>query len=268
MLIPYYNAGDALVEAIQSIDYDPIRPDVIVVDDGSMKLRAKEALRSYAGPLTVKLLELPNNVGIENALNVGLSEHGREYQYIARLDCGDVCINSRIARQVQLLEANPNIHLVGSWVEFINLENVTQFELRHPSRFDIIQKRMFLNPTFTHPSVMFRSSVLDTVGLYPTEFKAAEDYAYFFNIIAKHEATNIEESLVRCLIDPHGISTQKRKRQIVSRIRIILANFHLDAWAVYGLVRSLILLMAPRELTVVLNSLRGRFMHKAQAMME
>ena len=61
VLIPYYNAGDTLLSAINSIDYDYLYPDVIIVDDGSQITKAADVLKKYIGPLNIILLEMDKN---------------------------------------------------------------------------------------------------------------------------------------------------------------------------------------------------------------
>ncbi len=255
VLIPYFNGGDTLLEAINSIDYDYVRPDIIVVDDGSQLDKASNIVSKYTGPLTIKLLTLENNKGIEHALNHGLAQYGRDYEYIARLDCGDICKNERFKKQISFLEKNPLCYLVGSWVDFVDMNGNMLYTVQHPTSFCVIKKKMYLNATFTHPTVIFKSDILDSVGMYPTDAPAAEDYAYFFNIINKHSASNIPECLVSCTIDPNGISTKKRKVQIRSRMSIIAKNFSMNGYAIYGLMRSGMLLYTPRSLTVFLKKL-------------
>ncbi|WP_369781566.1 glycosyltransferase family 2 protein [Pseudomonas sp. WC2401] len=109
VLIPYYNAGHSLIQAIDSIDHDYITPDIIVVDDGSEQIKAADILREYKGVLPIKLLELKFNQGIEHALNHGLTVLGRDYEFIARLDCGDICKNNRFQKQLKFLEQNPTL---------------------------------------------------------------------------------------------------------------------------------------------------------------
>lgn len=254
VLIPYFNAGQSLLDAIESIDYDHVAPDIIVVDDGSERLKASNILSQYLGPLRIQLLELEKNQGIEYALNHGLSSVGRDYELIARLDCGDICKNNRFKKQIEFLDSNPECFLLGSWVDFTDMKGQKLYTVKHSSNFDLIKKKMFLNATFTHPTVIFRSQVLDSVGLYPTDAPAAEDYAYFFKIIQKHRATNIQESLVSCTIDPDGISTKKRKIQIRSRMSVIIKNFSVNRYAIYGLFRSALLLYTPRSFTVFLKT--------------
>ena len=255
VLIPYYNAGESLLESIQSIDCEYIKPDVVVVDDGSAIIKASIVLNKYDGPLTIKLLEFEKNKGIEHALNYGLSVYAKDYEFIARLDCGDICKNNRFEKQIRFLEDNKHCYLIGSWVDFTDMDRNLLYTLKHPSNYDSIKNLMFLNATFTHPTVIFKSEVIESVGLYPTNYPAAEDYAYFFSIIKKHYASNIEESLVACTIDPNGISTRKRRIQIKSRLSVIMKNFSINQYSIYGLFRSAVLLYTPRSFTVYLKKL-------------
>ncbi len=253
VLIPYYNAGDSLIDSINSIDHEYYTPDVIVVDDGSIKSPANAVIKNYNGPLTVKLITLEQNRGIEHALNAGLEEYGNQYELIARLDCGDICKNHRIKKQIDFLDKNKSCFLVGSWVDFVDMSGAKLFTMKHPSDHAGIKKRMFVNSAFGHPAVMFRSTVLKTVGMYPLDTPAAEDYAFFFKIIKKHETANIPESLIDYEVNPNAISTTKRKIQIKNRISIIAKNFDCSPHAIYGLIRSTILLYTPRSFTVFLN---------------
>ena len=98
---------------------------------------------------------------------------------------------------------------------------------------------------FVHPTVIFRSKIIDKIGAYPTNYKAAEDYAYFFNIIKVYNAANYPESLLDYIVDPKSISSQKRKLQVKSRIRVILHNFYFGFYPIYGLIRNIALYFVP-----------------------
>jgi len=255
VLIPYFNDGNSLINSIESIDYHHIKPDVIVIDDGSEKITASHILKAYAGALDVKLLTLDINMGIEHALNKGITSFGKNYHYIARLDCGDTCKSHRFEKQIRYMQNNPDCFLLGSWVDFTDMTGNFLYTLKQPGTQKNIKRSMFLNSAFTHPSVIFKSEILHSVGLYPTDRPAAEDYAFFFKIIKHHDAHNLQESLVSCTINPNGISTVKRKIQIRSRIRIIKENFDFSLPAFYGLARSFALLYTPRGFTVFIKKL-------------
>lgn len=256
VLIPYYEDGDELLHSITSIESSsPV--DVLVVDDGSRVRPAAGVLRRYTGPLSVAVIETSSNGGIAAALNQGIEELKGRYEYIARLDCADVCVNDRIDRQIRYLDGHPGCMLVGSWVEFVAPTGRYLYTMRHPADRAGIRRTMHVNCAFTHPSVMFRASVFDQVGDYPLTRPAAEDFALFLRITARYDVANIPLPLVRCTIDPDGISTRQRRRQLRSRIAILLEHFAPTPLAIYGLARAVVqLAVAPRGVTVIVNAAR------------
>src|SRR5699024_6033819 len=130
-------------------------------DDGSKQYPCEDVVRLYKGNLKIKIFKLEENKGIEYALNYGLEKVINDYEYIARLDCGDLCINHRIAKQVKYLEENLECMVVGSWVDFIETNNNHIFTLKHPESFQLISRRMRINAALTHPSIMFRASLVN-----------------------------------------------------------------------------------------------------------
>lgn len=260
VLIPYYNDGLSLIRSLESIERDGNHADVVVIDDGSNIFPADEVLQNYSAALDVTALRLDCNKGIEHALNKGLEYAIGRYEYIARLDCGDACKKSRLSKQIKFLDDNGSCQLVGSWVDFVNMGGEFLYTLKQPGFADSIRKQMFVNCAFTHPAVMFRSSLIREVGFYPLDRPAAEDYALFFKVVRMYETANIQESLVECEINPKGISSQKRRIQIRSRIRIIVDNFDFSFHAFYGLARSLALLYTPRNFTVFVKKTLQRLM--------
>lgn len=258
ILIPYYNSTKGLLSSIDSIIDDGIAPDIIIVDDGSTN-KARQHIYSRYPNLIFHIIELPENRGIEHALNAGLAFAVGKYKYIARLDCGDKIQNNRLQKQLDFLESNPDCYVVGSWADFTSMSGRYLFTLKPPTSYEKIRSRMHINSMMAHVSVMFRASVFKHVGFYPVNSPAAEDYALFFKISKNFKMENIPEPLVCCTVDPGGISSKKRRTQILSRIKIMLLNFNYAPIAFYGLARSSILLLTPRSLSLFLNMLRNHF---------
>ena len=254
VLIPYFNAGERLTESLNSVD--GLREgvvDALVVDDGSTKMSAHDALRDSPVGGRVRVLELPANEGIARALNAGLVALLDRYEYVARLDCGDVCVNSRMAAQIRFLDRHPDCAMVGSWVSFHRPDGTYLYTVHHPSDYPRILRTMHVNNAFTHPAVMYRAGLLKSIGLYPCDREAAEDHAYFFAVALRHRVANLPEVHVRCMLDPAGISNRSRRRQICSRIRVLVDHFDWRPISAYGLVRALAQLWTPRTFTVFIR---------------
>ncbi len=255
LLIPHFNNIKGLLKSIVSIGKDE-KLDVLIVDDGSsVKLDEKIIKKSFRAKGKVFFEFLNVNKGIENALNRGLEIiiH-KKYTFTARLDCGDVCVTDRFQKQQLFLEENKDICLVGSNVCFVDTKGRFLYNLKLPRRDIIIRKKMYINAMHIHPTIMFKNQILNVIGLYPTKYKAAEDYAFFFKILNKYKVANINEILVTCEMNSKGISSIQRKQQAKNRIKIILDNFYVGFYPIYGLLRSMLLYIMPLKL---LTRLKG-----------
>lgn len=257
VLIPYYNNIEGLLKSLQSIDADE-KTDVLIVDDGSKIALDKDLIsESFKanGKILYKILE--KNEGIELALNHGLKiAQTQNYEYIARLDCGDICLGKRFQIQSQFLKENPAIKIVGSNVLAVDCNDKFLYAINLPLHHEDIQNKMYFNSMLIHPAIMFCTSILETIGYYPTKYKSAEDYAFFFAILKKYKMANLKEYLTQIEINEKGISLQKRQQQVKSRIQIIKDNFYFGWYPVYGLFRNYVLLILPYSIILAIKKMK------------
>lgn len=256
LLIPHYNDNAGLQRSLGSVR--PDEPcDVLVVDDGSTAEPLDEAAaREHCHTQgTLHVLLLTPNRGIEGALNAGLEWiRERGYEFVARLDCGDRNHPGRIARQLTFLDEHPDVVLVGTQAAYVDLDGVEQFVLPLPAEHEEILAYLRDNSAFMHPSVMFRTSVLDRTGLYPTEFPRAEDYALFWEMAKVGRVANIPEPLIDYELNPDSLSLSGRKQQLRSRLAIQRRNSDGSWPARRGIARTRILLAMPYDAVVKLKS--------------
>lgn len=241
VLIPHFNNFSGLCTSLLSIEKDE-KVDVLIVDDGSTlnKIKEDELLKHQKFNGTISFIYNKENLGIEHVLNQGLKHINsvNTYKYIARLDCGDLCLENRFFSQEKYLHDNSNCKLVGSNAVAIDLTGKELYKTTLPEFSNEIKNKMFVNAMFLHPTVMFCTSLINEIGFYPTKYKAAEDYAFFFKIVQKHQTHNIQRFLLKYEINPNGISLSMRKKQVSSRIQIIKDNFYFGFWPIYGLFRN------------------------------
>jgi glycosyltransferase involved in cell wall biosynthesis len=259
LLIPHYNNPLGLMASVASIEASET-VDIVVVDDGSINESINETATNAAFKSTGKItyIYLENNEGVESALNHGLDYivKTNQYQFIARLDCGDTCIGKRFEIQQKFLIENPEIKLVGSNAIAVDPKGNFLYKTLFPEMNQDIKNKMFTNAMFLHPTVMFSEEIIAIVGKYPTNYKAAEDYAFFFKIVKKFETANLPEFLLQYEINPLGISFSKRKVQVWSRIKVIKDNFYFGFWPVYGIIRNLILYILPHSIIQKIKRLK------------
>jgi glycosyltransferase involved in cell wall biosynthesis len=254
VLIPVYNDAGQLAMTLRSLCGQRPPLTAVVVDDGSEPPLANDWTEL---DFPVVLLRQPVNGGIERALNAGLdyiTAHG--FEYVARLDNGDLCAPGRLARQREFLDANPDVHLVGSNVEWRTDDGQRRFTLALPTTHEAIVRALHHTVCLIHPTVMFRTTVVEEVGVYSTAYPAAEDYEFFWRVAKRFRVANIPETLLTTRFDPEGISIRRRGRQLRSKLRIQLEFFRAGEPLSYiGIAKTLALLLTPYALVVQLKRL-------------
>ncbi|GAB7127351.1 glycosyltransferase [Silvimonas sp. JCM 19000] len=249
LLIPHYNNPQGLVESLASVGVtEPV--DAWVVDDGSTRARIDEAAchAAWRAQGTLNFVYLPHNQGIEHALNTGLQGIlAADYQYVARLDVADLNLPDRCARQAAFLDAHPEVYLLGSAVVFFDASG-DRFTLQQPQTHAQIVRQMHIDNAFTHPAVMFRVAGIRALGLYPTNYPAAEDFAYFWKFVARYQTANLPEVLVRTEYTTAGISLSKRRRQQWSRFRLLARYIDASPRSWLTLLKPLVWMVVPFSL--------------------
>ncbi|WP_317195391.1 glycosyltransferase [Rufibacter roseolus] len=255
VLIPCFNNREGLVKSLDSIRYDVGKLCVVVVDDGSQSpVKEEDLFLFFDFEFPIHIIRIEQNAGITKALNAGLQwiEENVAVQYIARLDCGDLCHQDRFYKQASFLAQNPDVGLLGTWCTFRNPVNGFSYSYTTPTAHEAILSAMHFRNVFIHPTVMFRSEIIEITGRYSLDYPFVEDYALFFNILNKSKGAVLDEFLVACELNPKGISVSNRKQQLIGRKRVVsefgsnpvkklLANCKLLIlrYIPYGLVLSL-----------------------------
>ena len=259
ILIPHFNNLAGLTKSLSCI-FHRTGIDILVIDDGSdpdYKPNLTFLKSTLNQNVNLNIIYLPKNRGITEALNHGLNyilEKG-SHEFIARIDCGDTCVKNRFSLQEEYMEKNPDTSLVGSWVKWVN--NSSQkalFSYRPPCEYKKIKKRMSIRCNVIHPSVMYRVSIVKEVGIYPVNYNAAEDYAYFFEMAKHSKIANIPKFLTQTEHNKGGISAQNKKIQNKSKLKIVMKYGKRDFYLLYGILLNLILIYTPASLIFKVKS--------------
>ena len=154
VLIPHFNNPTGLLRSIDSIVPEE-KVDILIVDDGSVKKPDEDKIRGvYRASGKIFFIYNKTNQGIEQALNAGLKfvVDKRNYIFVARLDCGDICMPNRFRIQKQFLMLNRNVYLLGSSVEFVDMEGNLIYSLILPTEHEEIKKKNVFQLRF-HSSI-------------------------------------------------------------------------------------------------------------------
>ena len=210
VLMPVYNGEKYLHEAIKSILNQTFMDfEFIIIHDPSTD-RTAEILQSYHDP-RIKIINNEKNIGLTRSLNKGLKIARGEY--IARMDADDVSIPERLEKEVNFLNQNRNIGLVGTYYLLIN-ENGNVLHAVRPLTDDReLKEKLFIENQFGHGSVMFRRECIEKVGFYREEIEPAEDHDLWLRIAEFFEVANIPEFLYKWRLNFNSVSVARKKQQ-------------------------------------------------------
>ena len=124
VIMAAYNGEKYLAEAIDSVLTQTFSDfELIIVDDGSLDASA-EIICSFAKlDDRIRFFQLERNMGQGPALNRGVASSTGKY--LTYMDCDDITLPQRLEKQVDFLQANPEIGAVGACARVMNHDLTT-----------------------------------------------------------------------------------------------------------------------------------------------
>ncbi|MBL8808847.1 MAG: glycosyltransferase [Planctomycetaceae bacterium] len=210
VVIPVYNAGQPLKEAIDSaFSQIGVNVEVIVVDDGSTCGVTQSILESYGDRIRYFRQK---NAGPAAARNLGVQHASHEW--IAFLDQDDIWLPEK--SQIQLAAAQES----GADVTYTNARNFGELERVGEVRCNPAQmpsgdvfEALLLDNFLTMAGVMIRRSVFLAAGSFRPEFAGVDDWDMWLKVSAAGaQFQAIPDPLI--LYRWHSGSLSKRHRQM------------------------------------------------------
>lgn len=123
-----------------------------------------------------KIIKNEHNVGLAKSLN-NLIDILEDEAFVFRMDGDDISLNTRFAKQIELMRENPQLALIGCQAQDIDEDGAVLGQRSFPVQSDAVESVAHkLNPVL-HPTYCFRASVLaDRAVRYP-EAHLCEDLA-------------------------------------------------------------------------------------------
>jgi glycosyltransferase involved in cell wall biosynthesis len=162
-------------QCLNSLAAQTRMPDeVVIVEDGPLGEELQETLEAYKKHLPIVLVRLPANVGLGAALRAGMNECRGEY--VARMDSDDICVSDRFRVQMNFLQQNPSVDVLGgTMAEFTedcsDATRIRRLPVGGPALRRFAQSRNPMN----HMTVVFRKASVVAAGNYES-CQGFEDY--------------------------------------------------------------------------------------------
>jgi glycosyltransferase involved in cell wall biosynthesis len=160
------NTLKEVLAAAQSILRQTYRSfEFIILDDGI----TRSDLGRFLGVLAskdkrIRLVHHARHEGAARSLNRLIKRSSADY--VAVMGANDLSAPRRIERQVEFLEANHAIDIVGCSAKEIDAEGKELVENRMPTDANTIRRLLSYRDPIIHSSVMYRKSIFARLGYY------------------------------------------------------------------------------------------------------
>ena len=206
--MPVFNGENYLHESIESILNQTYNNyEFLIIDDNSSD-RSIEIINSYKDS-RIRLIECAENKGQTIRLNQGLKI--AKGKYIARIDQDDISIVERLKKQINFLENNPSVGLLGTKYiqidkdgKIIKQENDNE-ELQTNST--AIKWQLLWRQVLGHSTVMFRKKDALKCGGYNLKYTFAQDFALWSTMSHFTKISQLNEVLMKYRVHQHAQSS-------------------------------------------------------------
>jgi len=226
IIMSTYNRANLLPRAIESALNQTYKNfEFIIVDDASPD-NTEEVVRQYQKK-DGRIIYLKNqsNSKIQITLNNGL--RAAKGKYIARIDDDDAWMDAeKLKKQIEFLENNPDYMIVGTGSAAIFKAKGIKIQSLKPRTDEEIRAAMLFGCPFLHPSVVYRRSAIQKVGMYDESLKQAEDYDLWMRMGKIGKMYNLPEYSIESIVGEFNVGHRKRAEILKFSLALIKKYRH------------------------------------------
>ncbi len=230
--------------------------DFLIIDDNSSD-KTRIILRDYEKKdQRIKLFFNAHNKGLGENLKFGVEIS--QTPWFARMDADDIAHPKRLETQMDYLEKNPEIDILGSWAIDINNQN-QKMRIRKVPILDVDIKRLIWTCPVLHPTVVCRRESILTIGNYNPLLRKCQDYDLWFRCaLFDLKFHNLPQEL---MFYRHDLSRHQRFNFKVGLIKLKVGlkgviNNKLGVVAFFGVFFPFFKAVLPRVLRVYIQKLQ------------
>ncbi|WP_288062451.1 glycosyltransferase family 2 protein [Rodentibacter caecimuris] len=234
--------------------------EIVLVFDGAVTPELERVVAEFEKQLPLKLIKLPKNQGLGNALNEGLKHCS--YDWVFRMDTDDICVLERFAKQVAFIEQHPDTIIFGGQIaEFgENVNDIVAYR-RVPTEAQDIVKFTQKRCPFNHMTVAYQKSAVINCGGYED---LQEDYYLWIKLVAEQQAVaNLPDILVYARVGNGMVGRRRGLNQAKAEWRLFKLKYRLGIQDFASGLFIFILRSASRLLpTSLLKAAYNKFLRK------
>ena len=233
VIVPLFNGERYVAQAIESVlTQDSVSVELIVVDDASTDGSAG-IVQGFGK--RVRYLRVPKQPTMLATTNIGLRAATGRYLCVVHQD--DYLLPGKLARQVDVMEHNPDVGFSYSAQWFVGPEGQPLGRLRSPVRRHdyVVDGRVELahlavQNYLNFCNVLMRRSCVDGVGAFEEPNWVIADWQMWVRLALRHQVAYVDEPLVCYRIHPEAqtLARTQRTAEWESQVRAAHADFFAD----------------------------------------
>ena len=175
----------------------------------------------------IKLLFNTGKPGVSSSRNYGILNS--KSKYIGIVDSDDYYHDHKIEKQVNYLEKNEDISVIGTNIILVDDDNNIIGERLYPKTDRIIRKQFLYKMPIANTSILFRRKDLSDTGLFDENLKKAEDLELWLRFLSRNKKLyNLQEKLVYYRMPSD--ENEKRGREHYKNYYLALKKHSKNIW--------------------------------------
>jgi glycosyltransferase involved in cell wall biosynthesis len=229
VVTPVWNSAAYLPYALDSVARLTVPHEHIVVDGGSTD-GTVELLQNRNDP-QLQWISEPDR-GQTHAVNKGFARASGVL--LAWLNGDDELISDAVDRAVSYLQQHDDVGAVFGGMHVLDEQGVVRRRYQ-PGRYSW-RRYLIMGDYIPTPSIIFRRSLLDEVGLLDEQYVDAADYDFYLRVFERCRVARMPEALIRFRYHPESKTAKDvwLQQQEALRIRLERANGPLDKALMQG----------------------------------
>ena len=217
VVIPAYNAMTYLPETLDSVLKQTFTDfEVLIVNDGST-----DSIVTWASAITDPRVQLisQDNQGLPGARNTGIAHAKGEY--IAFLDADDLWEPTKLEKQVQCFQENPNAGVVYTWSLLVDeYGKPTGRIFASQAEGNVWQQLLETDVISNGSSAMVRKDCFEAVGVFDHTLTSAEDLDMWLRIASQYSFAVVKEPLT--LYRQYSRSMSKNRQRMFQNLQTVI----------------------------------------------
>lgn len=250
VIMGIYNCCDSLPQSIESILNQSFTDWELIMCDDASSDDTYNVAKEYKDKFPDKIILLQNNTNMKLAATLNNCLKVANGEYVARMDADDIAEVDRFKLQVEFLDNNEDISVVGGAAKIS--DGNTIIGIRYTNEIPTVNDVMF-NPPFIHPTIMMRKKVYDALNGYTVAKRTqrGQDWDMWFRFFAAgYKGANLQEPMIVY----HESKSDMKKRTLKAAIGCSKNAFygyktlHLPIWKYVFVIKPIISFFIPESL--------------------